>query len=230
MKPLHPYTWLLFDADGTLFDYEQAEAAALENTFAQFEVPFEPGLVPVYSQINAQLWKTFEQGAITQAALATRRFELLFETLGRPTPPQFSAAYLEQLGQCTSLVDGAEALLKALRPRYQMAILTNGLKTVQRSRMARSVLRNYIDDVIISEEVGAAKPEAAFFDIAFERLGQPAKASALMIGDSLSSDMRGASLYGLDTCWYNPKRQSPPPDLALTYEISALGELEALLG
>jgi HAD superfamily hydrolase (TIGR01549 family) len=128
------------------------------------------------------------------------------------------------------LVDGAEAVLKALRPRYQMAILTNGLKTVQRSRMARSVIRNYIDDVIISEEVGAAKPEAAFFDIAFEHLGQPAKTSALMIGDSLSSDMRGASRYGLDTCWYNPKRQPPPPDLALTYEISALGELEALLG
>jgi 2-haloacid dehalogenase len=230
MKPAPPYTWLLFDADGTLFDYDQAEATALENTFAQFEVPFAPGLVAIYSRINAELWRALEQGQITQAALATRRFELLFETLHRALPPQFSFAYLDHLGQCAVLMDGAEAVLKALRPHYHVAILTNGLQAVQRSRMARSVIRGYIDELIISEEIGVAKPEAGFFDVAFERMGRPEKTSALMIGDSLTSDMRGASRYGLDTCWFNPKQLPAPPDLALTYEITALRELETLLG
>src|SRR5512136_280857 len=99
MPPARRYTWLLFDADGTLFDYEQAEAAALQNTFAQFAVPFAPAALPAYRQINAELWQAFEQGHITQPVLAVRRFERLFETLAEPMPRQFSAAYVEQLAQ-----------------------------------------------------------------------------------------------------------------------------------
>jgi len=224
------YTWLLFDADGTLFDYEQAEATALQSTFAQFGVPFPPGALDVYHLINGQMWQALEQGQITQAALATRRFELLFETLGQPMPPEFSPAYLEQLGRCAVLMDGAEAVLKALYPQHRIAVLTNGISAVQRSRLARSTIHGYIHELIISEEVGVAKPDAAFFDLAFERLGQPSKADVLMIGDSLSSDMRGASRYGLDTCWFNPARLPRPEDITLTYEIATLGELTTLLG
>ena len=229
MSISHPYTWLLFDADGTLFDYDQAESTALQNTFAQFDVPFPPGAVAVYRVINGQLWQALEEGQITQAELATRRFELLFETLGRPIPPKFSSAFLDQLARCTFLMDGAEAVLQALQPRYRIAILTNGISVVQRSRLARSAIHTYIHELIISEEVGAAKPDAAFFDLAFERLGQPSRADVLMIGDSLSSDMRGASRYGLDTCWFNPARLPRPDDMALTYEIARLEELIALL-
>ena len=231
MSISRPYTWLLFDADDTLFDYDQAEGVSLSGAFAQFGVPYSPEALPLYRRINDQMWEAFERGQITQAALATRRFEILFETLGLPAPPPtFSAAYLEHLGRCAFLIDGAEAVLRALQPRYRLAILTNGLKAVQRSRLERSAIRDCFTEVIISEEVGAAKPDAAFFDLAFERLGWPAKTEALMIGDSLTSDMRGASRYGLDTCWYNPTRQPPPADIALTYEIAALEELIALLG
>ncbi len=229
MNLTRPYTWLLFDADGTLFDYEQAESTALQNTFAQFDVPFPPGALAVYRVINGQMWEALEQGQITQAELATRRFELLFETLGRPKPPEFSSAFLGQLSRCAVLIDGAEAVLQALQPRHHIAILTNGISAVQRSRLARSAIRRYVNELIISEEVGAAKPDAAYFDLAFERLGHPPKADVLMIGDSLSSDMRGASLYGLDTCWFNPARLPRPEDIALTYEIAALEELITLL-
>ncbi len=229
MSISRPYTWLLFDADGTLFDYEQAEAAALQNTFAQFDVPFPPGALDVYHVINGQLWQALEQGQTTQAELAIRRFELLFETLRRPKPPEFSSAFLDNLARCAFLIDEAEATLQALQPRYHIAILTNGITVVQRSRLARSTVQRYINELIISEELGAAKPDTAFFDLAFERLGQPSKADVLMIGDSLSSDMRGASRYGLDTCWFNPARLPRPEDVALTYEIAALEELVTLL-
>jgi len=102
------------------------------------------------------------------------------------------------------LIDGAEAVLRALAPTHRFAIITNGLKAVQRSRLAHSPLRDYFVDVIISEEIGAAKPHAAFFETTMARLGHPPKREVLVVGDSLSSDMLGGANFGLDTCWYNP--------------------------
>jgi len=229
MSISHSYTWLLFDADGTLFDYERAEAASLLGAFGEFGVPDTPEALPLYHKINDRLWKDFEQGQITQAELAGRRFEILFEGLGRPLPAGFSDVYLRHLGRNAFLMEGAEAVIRALQPRYKIAILTNGLTVVQRSRMERASIRDCISALVISQEVGAAKPEAAFFDVAFERMGRPAKSEALMIGDSLTSDMRGASRYGLDTCWYNPSREPPPEDITLTYQIARLEELMGLL-
>jgi len=103
--------------------------------------------------------------------------------------------------------------------------VTNGLQAVQRSRLARSRISDFITDIIISEEVGAAKPQAAFFDAAFARLGQPAKSDVLIIGDSLTSDIQGGMDYGIDTCWYNPTNELLPDHLKVTYEIRHLRDL-----
>jgi 2-haloacid dehalogenase len=224
------YHWLLFDADGTLFDYERAEAVALERTFGQFGLLFAPSYLPVYHRINDQMWQAFEQRRITQCALRLKRFERLFEALAiGPLPPAFSTAYLEHLATCAQLMEGAEVLLKTLHASYHIAILTNGLKAVQRPRLLRSTIYAYIAELIVSEEVGAAKPDPAIFEIAFDRMGQPPKAAVLMIGDSLTSDIQGAEQYGLDACWYNPARLPRPANLEITYEIAALSELETLL-
>jgi 2-haloacid dehalogenase len=229
-SPSQPYTWLVFDADDTLFDYERAEAAAVEKAFAQFGLPFTPSYLALYHQINAQLWRAFEQKQITQGTLRVRRFEALFEALSLgPLPPAFSTAYLGQLATCTQLVAGAEALLKTLHVSYHIAILTNGLTAVQRPRLLRSAICDYVAELVISEEVGAAKPDSAIFEIAFDRMGRPPRAEVLMIGDSLTSDIQGAIQYGLDTCWYNPAHRPRPAGLEITYEMAALSELEPLL-
>jgi len=110
-----------------------------------------------------------------------------------------------------------------------LAIVTNGLKAVQRSRLACSPIRDYIACMVISEEVGASKPDRAIFDAAFERIGRPLKSEVLMIGDSLTSDIEGGYRYGVDTCWYNPTNQSQSVDLEITYQIRNLGELADLL-
>jgi 2-haloacid dehalogenase len=176
------------------------------------------------------MWKALEQGQITPAALGVRRFELLFEALSLPPlPASFSPAYLQHLADSAELNEGAEALLQALHPRYHLAILTNGLKAVQRSRLARSTIRDYIEALIISEEVGAAKPDPAIFDAAMAQMGGPPKAAVLMIGDSLSSDIRGAQRYGLDTCWYNPASLPRPAGVEPLFEIQTLGQLQTLL-
>jgi YjjG family noncanonical pyrimidine nucleotidase len=195
------YRWLLFDADGTLFDYDRAEAHALTATFAQFGLPLAPGDHAVYREINGQVWQALERREIVPADIGRTRFARLFAALNLAAPVEpFSAAYLEHLALGSDLMDGAYDVLAALHGRYGCAVITNGLRAVQRSRFARATIRPFISHLIISEEVGSAKPAAGIFDAAFAALGWPAKGEVLMIGDSLSSDIRGAANYGIDAC------------------------------
>jgi putative hydrolase of the HAD superfamily len=141
-----------------------------------------------------------------------------------------SASYLECLANCSELVEDAAKVLGALNRKYRIAILTNGLTVVQRGRLARSAIRHHISDLIISEEIGAAKPAKEFFDTAFARLGHPSKREVLMIGDGWASDIQGAVQYGIDACWYNPGRKPRPANVEITREIASLRELNAWLG
>ncbi len=230
IKQPNNYKWLLFDADHTLFDFDAAAANALKNTFAAFGYPFQPEYAIVYQAINHQIWQAFERGEITAAQLRTRRFELLLEEIGlAESAAAFSSRYLQFLSEGTQLIEGAEALLAWLNGRFQLALITNGLKDVQRPRLARSTIGHYFNPVIISDEVGVAKPNGRIFDISFAQMGQPAKSDVLIIGDSLSSDITGGIGYGINTCWFNPSRKPYPPDMPITHEIHALSELRLLL-
>ncbi|MBI5839512.1 MAG: noncanonical pyrimidine nucleotidase, YjjG family [Chloroflexi bacterium] len=216
----------MFDADGTLFDYNLAETTALKNTFTSLGLPFADAHLGVYQKINHGLWQALERHEVTPDVLQVRRFELVLEALQLTgSPEKMSATYVEQLGLCTDLIDGAYEVLKTLHRKFRLAVVTNGLRSVQHSRLARSTIRDFITELIISEEIGAAKPQRAFFDIAFSRLGNPPKSNALIIGDSLSSDIKGGVDYGIDTCWFNPTSQPRPDDLPITYEIRRLQEL-----
>lgn len=225
------YRWLLFDADGTLFDYDRAERSALEQALGQIGVSFQPDHLTAYRRINQAQWEGVEKGETTPGLVKVRRFELLLESLQVAySPAAFSAAYLERLANCSELLEDADAVLGALCRKYRIAMLTNGLKEVQRGRLARSAIRSYISEVIISEEVGAAKPARAFFDAAFAQLGHPSKREVLMIGDGWASDIQGAVQYGIDACWYNPGRKPRPADCEITREIASLRELNDWLG
>jgi 2-haloacid dehalogenase len=220
------YPWLWFDADGTLFDYNRAEAAALRNTFRSLTLPFEDSYLDVYRKINHGLWQALERQEITQAVLRFRRFELLMEALRMSgSAEEMSSAYVEQLSICSELMDGAYEVLQTLYGKSRIAIVTNGLQSVQRGRLEHSTIRGFISELIISEEVEAAKPGSTFFDAAFARCGGPPKSDVLIIGDSLTSDMQGGVDYGIDTCWFNPAGEPQPEALPITYQIRQLPEL-----
>lgn len=224
------YKWLLFDADGTLFDYDKAEAKALKQSIEQIGHPYNEKYLAEYRQVNRSVWDEFEQGKLPQDVLKVKRFELFLERIkidGRPE--KLSQHYLENLAKGHDLIDGAEETLKALSSRYKLAIITNGLKEVQRSRLNKSKICGYIEVIIISDEIGVAKPEAAIFEAAFAAMGCPGKEETLIIGDSLSSDIAGGYNYGIDTCWYNPQKKEPENGVGITYEISKLAELRELL-
>jgi 2-haloacid dehalogenase len=225
------YRWLLFDADGTLFDYDRAERAALEQALRHIGLSFELGHLAAYRGINQSLWQCVERGEITPARVKLRRFELLLEALQvEASAKALSADYLNCLADCSDLVEDAAEVLQALHKIHLIAILTNGLKQVQRRRLERSVIRHHVSDIIISEEIGAAKPARQFFDAAFARLGQPSKNEVLMIGDGWASDIQGAVRYGIDACWYNPGRKPRPANCEITREIASLHELTDWLG
>jgi YjjG family noncanonical pyrimidine nucleotidase len=224
------YKWLLFDADGTLFDYDRAEAVALQRTFEQADHRFESRYGAVYRQINAEIWRQFERGEISQDRLRMRRFEMLFDEIDVDLKAgPFSSRYLGNLAQGIYLIDGAQQVIEALHGRIGLLLITNGLQDVQRPRLARSSLAPYFHEMVISEEVGWAKPAAGIFDVAFSRMRRPEKEEVLIVGDSLTSDIQGGANYGIDTCWFNPQGRPRSLDVEIRYEIRDLRELLPLV-
>jgi 2-haloacid dehalogenase len=222
------YTWLLFDADDTLFDFPKAEANALKWTLEQAGLPFQPEFFSLYAQANQRVWKEFERGEVTSQELRVKRFRLFFDEARLSADPEtVSPLYLRNLALGADLLPGAEKVIHTLKDRFHLALVTNGLMDVQRPRLERSVLRGAFEQIFISEEMGAAKPSRAYFDAVFQALGQPARETVLIIGDSLTSDMQGGVDYGLPTCWYNPTGKTTT--LPVTYQITQLEELLPLL-
>ncbi len=227
MRPRYP--WILFDADDTLFDFGWAEGEALREAFEDLGVAFDAAWLPVYQRVNAAAWRALESGAVNPAQLRVLRFERLSEELGLPIDASLlSAAYLRRLSMQTKLMDGALAVVGSLAQRHRLALITNGLADVQRPRLARSPLRHAFEHVVISEEVGVAKPDPAFFEIALDRLGRPMRAEVLVVGDSLASDIAGGLAAGLDTCWFNPGGHSRGGGPAARFEIRRLHDLPAI--
>jgi len=220
------YSWLLLDADGTLFDYNLAESQALRQTFQYAGLECRSDCIDAYREINHQLWLQFEQGLIDAERLKVLRFERLLEALQVSwDAAAFSERYLDYLALGSQLVAGAHDLVHTLKEKAELALITNGLARVQHSRLAKSTIANCFRHVIISDEVGFSKPDARIFDIAFEMMGNPIKENVLMVGDSLTSDMKGGVEYGIDTCWYNPGQESNPSGVAVRYEIQVLEQL-----
>ncbi len=220
------YRVLLFDLDGTLFDYGRAEAAALQMTCTQSGIQYEQAYLDAYTKINSRIWKEYEQGLVSQAELKIKRFELFAETIGISlNARQFSERYLDNMSRQTQLIDGADTIISSLAELFQLVLITNGLTRVQRSRIAKSALAPFFEHIIISEDVGCSKPDSKIFDITFQQINNPLKQEVLLIGDSLTSDMTGGANYGIDTCWFNRKGQVNDIGIIPTYEIQSLPEL-----
>ena len=223
--------YVLFDVDDTLLDFGKAESAAIGKTFERIGIPATEELIRRYSEINAQQWARFERGEISRERLLTERFDILFSELGVHNIPSemAQACYEYLLGIGHYFVDGAEALLEALKDKYELYIVSNGNASVQDRRLKSAGIIPYFSDIFISERVGFNKPSAEFFDACFERIPGFERDKAIIVGDRLTSDILGGINAGVKTCWFNPKGEAPDPDIPADYEIKHLGELPALL-
>ncbi len=224
------YTTILLDFDSTLLDFAASERKAFAVTLRNQGVSNPMEHFPIYKQINRGLWKQVEQSEIPPDAVRERRFELLVRQLGCDGDvAQMAEDYIAGLATFGDLYPGTIEVLEKLEPLATLALLSNGLSEVKRPQIARFGFERFFDAIVISAEVGVAKPHPEVFDITFDMLGNPPKETALMVGDSLASDIKGGANYGIATCWYNPDGKQPGPDAAITHEIKTLEELLDLI-
>jgi YjjG family noncanonical pyrimidine nucleotidase len=229
-SPIPRYSWLVFDADGTLFDFRAGETTALRLTTSSHGIEYSSHLHNVYKGISADLWGRFERGEIDLEHLRVVRFERLFDELGIDVDPEpFNDQFMRDLGRQTQLLDGAENIVRRLAKRFRLLLATNGIAVVQRARFAGSSIRRYFEDVVISDEIGVAKPQVEYMQVVFSKMGHPPKSEVLMIGDSLSSDIAAGANFGLDTCWFNPGGAELDGGPQPTFTINDLSQIEAIV-
>lgn len=222
------YRFLLMDLDDTLLDFKQAEAHALSDLLHQWQVACDEEVISTYHMYNDRCWKALERGEITKERLQTKRFEDFLAHYHLPLDPvDAGQRYAKALSRYGIVFPGALSLVRQLAKRYELYAITNGIAMVQAGRIVSSGLAPYFKQVFVSEEAGAAKPEKAYFDYVAQKIPGFVKEEALIIGDSLSSDIQGGIHAGIDTFWYNPGKATA--SLKPTYEAASLEEVQRLL-
>lgn len=226
------YTTVLWDLDQTLLDFNRAMNCAFRAVCKQYELYADDEIVARYAAINQSFWKRLELGEITQKEVALGRFRTLFQELkiGHVKPEEFNTAYQNELASVYFYMEGAKELVTTLRQKgYRQYIVTNGMASTQESKVRRSGLDQIMDGVFDSELLGYPKPMKEFFDACFAALPQIKREECILVGDSLSSDMRGANNAGVAACWFNPEHKEKEIAVRTDYEIHCLEELLQIL-
>jgi len=222
------WDWILFDADDTLFHFDAF--AGLQRLFQRYDVQFNRADYDDYQAINKPLWVDYQNGAINALQLQHQRFQGWADRL-QVAPHDLNNGFLTAMAEICLPLDGAVELLNALKGRVKMGIITNGFTALQQVRLERTGFLGYFDLLVISEQVGVAKPHPAIFDYAFEQMGNPPRDRVLMVGDNPDSDILGGINAGLATCWLNVDGRSRPEGIVPTWQVASLRELQdKLLG
>lgn len=243
------YTHLFIDFDDTLYDTHGNAIIALEELYdllhleQHFERP-EDFTVP-YWQANVELWDQYARGEIERSYLIVERFRRPlscgYERLDVPTKQrqhlqpteayclEVSDRFLDLCACKPGVVEGAHELVQYLRQKgYKMHLCSNGFHEVQYRKLRSSQLLEYFDTIVLSEDAGANKPNAAYFDYAFQTTGACLD-NTLMIGDNFTTDILGAKAAGLDVLFFNRYPDTFRPTSPINYEVRSLREIMEIL-
>jgi len=225
------YDIFLFDADNTLYDFDKASAHALKVLFEEYAFNYSNDIPKRFIDIGTPLWESYEKGEILDTELQKFRFVRLFDELCiQHDPVAFNERYLHELGRNAFLIDGAlDICHKIITCGKQIYIITNGFLISQTARMEHSPIQKYISDIFISEVVGHKKPSKEYFEYVLNGIPHVNKDSILIVGDSLSADIAGGIVSGIDSCWFNFNGVENRTNITPTYEISKLSELGKLI-
>ena len=217
------WDWILFDADDTLFHFDSF--AGLQRLFQHYNVDFSRTDYEEYDAVNKPLWVEYQNGAITAQQLQRRRFQPWADRLN-VTADELNSGFLNAMAEICSPLEGATDLLNALKGQVKMGIITNGFTQLQQTRLERTGFRDHFDLLVISEQVGQAKPHPAIFDYALEKMGNPARERVLMVGDNPASDILGGINAGMATCWLNMHERDLPEGIEPTWQVASLRGLQ----
>ncbi len=221
--------FLLLDLDDTILDFHKAEHIALSKTLRALGLEPTEEVLSRYSLINKAHWERLEKKELTRPQVLVGRFRQLFEEYGIAVEPERCAAlYENNLSIGHYFLPGAEEALKALSQKYKLYLVSNGTAKVQAGRLKSANISHYFDIIFVSQEVGADKPDILYFDRCFARISNFEKEKAIIVGDSLTSDIQGGINAGIRTCWVNPKKK-PATNIVPDYQIESIAQLEALL-
>ena len=223
---LTEWDWILFDADDTLFHFDAY--AGLQRLFQQYDVAFSAEDYQQYQSVNKPLWVEYQNGAITALQLQHQRFQGWADRL-KVTPHDLNSGFLNAMAEICVPLAGAVNLLNSLKGKVKMGIITNGFTALQQIRLERTGFLGYFDLLVISEQVGHAKPHPAIFDYALEKMGNPSRERVMMVGDNPDSDILGGIRAGLATCWLNADNRALPEGIEPTWQVSTLRGLEEIL-
>ena len=224
------FEFLFLDLDDTILDFHKAERLAIAKTIRQFGLEPTEEVLHRYHLINKWHWEQLELGKLTRAQVLENRFGALFAEFGAEADQAACAKVYEyNLSQGHWFLPGAEEAVEALSKKYRLFLASNGTASVQKGRMTSANLYRFFEKVFVSQEIGHNKPSTEYFEAAFAQIPGFDKAKCLMVGDSLTSDIRGGINAGIQTCWVNPTHAPGREDIRPDYEIEYLHQLEALL-
>lgn len=224
MKAL--YEWVLFDADETLFHFDAI--TGLKKIFSNYGISFSSQDYYQYQAINQRLWSQFQQGQISASDLQSQRFSSWGKKLNVP-PLELDLAFQRAMIDICTPIAGARDLLNTLYGKVKLGIITNGFTAMQAARLEATGLSEHFHILVISEEVGVAKPHPDIFEHALQVMGHPPASKVLMVGDNLHTDIIGGLNAGMHTCWLNRHGETKPRDITPHYEVESLKALQDLL-
>ncbi|MGM9987625.1 MAG: YjjG family noncanonical pyrimidine nucleotidase [Bacillaceae bacterium] len=224
------YQTLLFDLDDTLLDFGATEKESLRLLFKEQGVVLTDEMEAHYKEINQGIWKAIEEGTVNRDDVLNTRFSLFFKEYGQDVDGALlESRYRQYLEKGHQLIDGAFELITNLQKEFDLYVVTNGVSKTQYRRLQDSKLSSLFKDTFVSEDAGFQKPMKEYFDYVFARIPNFSPEKTLIIGDTLSSDIKGGYLAGIDTCWFNPNKKENNTDIVPTYQIEKLDDLYGIL-
>lgn len=226
------YSVIFWDLDQTLLNFNLSMEHAIRVVFHKYGLDINDGIIVRYAAINKSYWNKLELGEITKEEVTVGRFRTLFAefNIQHISPEEINRDFQRELSSVYFYMDGAKETVQRLRGMgYRQYVVTNGVNSTQANKMKLSGFDQMVDGVFVSEVIGYPKPMKEFFEACFSALPGVKRDECIMVGDSLTSDMRGANNAGIAACWFNPDACENDTDVRTDYEIRRLTELLTIL-
>ncbi len=223
---------LLWDIDGTLLDFSKAEAYGIRKCFEIFNLgECTDEMLHRYSLINKKYWEKLEREELTKPQVLRGRFVEFFEKEGIDFDEidDFNLEYQYRLGDKVFFCDKGLETVQALKGKIKQYAVTNGTYVAQSRKLSQSGLDKIFDDVFISDKIGFEKPSIEFFKAVEKEIGEFNHNEVMIVGDSLTSDIRGGNNANILCCWYNSNNSENKYDVKIDYEIKDISEILNIL-
>ena len=198
---------IFFDLDHTLWDFEKNSNLTFIKIFKINDLDINIDIfLKAYNPINTNYWNLYRENKISKDKLRFFRLSDTFDNLAIDVDDllikKLSIDYIDHLSDNNNLIPGSIEILDYLENKYNMHIITNGFKEVQKKKLEKSNIIKYFKTITISEEVGFKKPNSIIFDYALKK-ANAASSNSLMIGDSYQADVLGGLSFGMNAILFN---------------------------